>query len=129
MQDEVRPRDSGRCNRRHNIVRVRIQYTKPMSDSQGTPDAPHVSFGPAAPYDDISCTAVDGWTKTTYQNDTWDGECSIPLGLRTLEGENTLTIQSTDKAQFELDAKPTSVASYLIKQDRWGASYLRREAA
>ena len=88
---------------RAGIVRVRIQYSKPMSDSQDTPDAPQVSFGPAAPYEDISCTAVDGWTKTTYRNDTWEGECSIPLGLRTLEGVNTLTIQSSDKAQLGAD--------------------------
>jgi len=60
-----------------------------------------------------------GWQRTEYENDTWVGEAIIPFPDSVTDPWR-LAVSAVDLFDSSLDAKPETVASYIVGSGHWG---------
>ncbi|MEW6104545.1 MAG: hypothetical protein AB1630_12150, partial [bacterium] len=75
-------------------VTFKIEFTETMRTNNNMPE---ISFGLSSPYTQHKATASTGWTRTTYEYDTWIGIFNIPENKsEDYDGTNTISIVARD---------------------------------
>ena len=96
-------------------VQLKLQFSRPMNGAA----PPTASLGPQAPFNQLSFVAAnsaEGWHKTSYSNDTWIGETTLPTAI---ENGWTLAVSATDQTPLSLDGNPATVATYTTGSGGW----------
>lgn len=101
-------------------LQIHLQFSKSMNRSIESPLK--ATLGRGDELDELTFAIASdgqGWQRTEYENDTWTGEVIIPF-----PDENTspwrLAVSASDLSSSKLDAKPETVAGFVIGTGRWG---------
>lgn len=98
-------------------LQVKFQFSKTMR----TALPPRATMGRDEHQDELAFIATsdeEGWQKTVYDNDTWVGQTAIPQDDN-LTSPWRLYLAGTDLSGFNLDAQPSTIATYGTGTGEW----------